>query len=204
MIDLTRFSAKDDIRDYLNSPYQEGGHAFATNGVIAVMLLGGAQDGMKAVDEKMAGRVQALIAGTDKFDHELTVTMPADTAKTCPICDGTGFTITTDCDDCDGAGEFEHGRHTYMCKECEGEGVDLQPAKAGASGARECESCGGFGTESRFLSFDGPGGPYKFQEKYLRLALSLPGCRILVGGDNQAAARLEFDGGTGLLMPIRF
>lgn len=204
MIDLTRFSAQDDIRSYLNQPFQEDGHAFATDGVIALMIIGGAEDGMPQAHEKMAGKIPRLIEQTSGYQTVLPLSLKGSRPAKCPECHGKGRITKTMCEDCDGEGEFDHGRHTYTCRECDGIGTDTAPATEGAPGAVFCGECKGSGWLSRLVTLSGDNGLfYTFQEKYLRLALSLPGCRILVGNDVTSAARLEFDGGKGILMPCR-
>jgi hypothetical protein len=205
MIDLQPFCGRDDPRVYLNSPWQEDGRAYATNGHIAIEIEGLPDAPLRAVDPKMAGRIQKLLTQVEGNDVEVAITLPVEPADTCRRCAGSGYAISEACNECDGDGWFEHGTHEYECKACDSQGEHATPATAETPGAKECDSCDGMGVLlTRYVELHANGTGYRFQERYLTLISRLPSARLLVNGDNSAAARFEFSGGRGVVMPCRF
>lgn len=202
MIDLKPFCGRDDPRAYLNQPWQENGATFATNGHIGIRL-DGLQDGLAAAHPKTAGRIPKLLEEARANVIPLAIELPTKRAKPCGHCGGSGYVIAKTCDECEGAGWFEKGSHTYDCKECQEAGTISTPAKQGAAEAEACWVCDGRGTLSRDILLKANGTTYGFAEKYLRLITALPAVRFFVGPDNQRVARFDFDGGSGVLMPIR-
>lgn len=83
-----------------------------------------------------------------------------------------------ECDDCEGRGKYGGPKgHVHQCDECEGTGK-LMPIVRVAVGNAE------------------------FQQAYLALLGQLPNCQIAVTGSTTAAV-IRFDGGEGLIMPLR-
>ncbi|QET71414.1 hypothetical protein [Bordetella bronchiseptica] len=205
MIGLKPFCGRNDLRPYFNSPWQEDGKVFACDGYIAIQIDAVPDAALPAVDPKMAGRIQKLLSQVESNNVEVAINLPTDPADTCRRCDGSGYKISRACDECEGDGWFEHGTHEYECKECDGEGEHATPATAQTAGAKECDSCDGMGVLlTRYVELHANGTAYKFQERYLTLISRLPSARLIVSGDNFAAARFEFSGGRGVVMPCRF
>ncbi|KDD42581.1 hypothetical protein [Bordetella bronchiseptica] len=205
MIDLKPFCGRYDPRPFLNAPWQEDGKTFASNGHIAIMTDGLPDATLPPADPKMAGRIPKLLAQVESNTIEVAINLPTEPAETCRRCAGSGYVISQACDDCDGEGWFEHGTHDYECKECDGEGEHATTATAQTPGAKECNSCDGMGVlMTRYVELRANGTAYKFQERYLALISRLPSARLIVSADNFAAARFEFSGGRGVLMPCRF
>lgn len=200
MIDLQSFAASGDIRGYLNAPFQDDGHAIATNSHIAVIIFE-AGGGLPTAHEKMIGRVQALERDSRQYSQALPITLPERPAMPCKHCEGSGLVIVTDCDDCDGDGYFCHGNYEYECLACKGGGDLIKPAPKGTSDAEACMPCNGSGAGFRTIDLEVDGIRYRFQERYLKLIQGLPNHKLLVNGDPKALARFEFDGGAGVLMP---
>lgn len=202
MIDLKPFCGRYDPRPFLNVPWQENGKTFACNGHIAIQIDAVPDSALPAVDPKMAGRIQKLLSQVESNNVEVAINLPTDPADTCRRCDGSGYTISQACDECEGDGWFEYGTHEYECKECDGEGEHATPATAQTPGAKECDSCDGMGVlMTRYVELRANGTAYKFQERYLTLISRLPAARLIVSANNSAAARFEFLGGRGVLMP---
>jgi hypothetical protein len=65
---------------------------------------------------------------------------------------------------------------------------------------RECPDCGGSGMIAPKTSTLISGA--RFDDRYLALLGSLPNCQIGITGQ-YTAARIRFDGGDGLLMPLK-
>ncbi|MNV70720.1 Chaperone protein DnaJ [compost metagenome] len=186
-------------------PWQEDGSSFATNGHIGIMLDGAPDPSIHPADPVMAGRIPKLLAQVAANQQEIAIALPEEPPETCYRCQGTGFAITEQCEECDGDGRFEHGSHNYDCKDCDGNGEHAVPAPQGSPGAEECGRCDGEGKLfSRYVDLHADGTTYKFQEKYLRLIIGLPSPRLFVGADRTEAARFEFEGGRGVLMPCRY
>lgn len=205
MIDLKPFCGRDDPREYLNQPWHENGATFATNGHIAIMLDGAPDPSLPPADPVMAGRIPKLLAQVAANQQEIAIVLPEEPAETCYRCRGMGFATSKQCEECDGDGWFEHGSHNYDCKECDGSGEDVVPASQNSPGAMECERCDGEGKLfSRYVDLRADGTTYKFQEGYLRLISALPSPRLIVSADHAGAARFEFTGGRGVLMPCRY
>lgn len=203
MIDFAPFCAKDDVRTYLNQPWREGDDAFASNGYMGVMVIGGATSEMPDPPEKIAGAIKRFLRAAEDCRTEIRVVIPEGDAKECLHCYGSGWLVAEQCDDCDGEGCFDHGAHSYTCLECGGEGETRRPSSSTSKGAIRCPQCHGSGHESRYLKLKAGGVTYQFQEKFLFPIKELPGSRLYVSGDNQKSARFEFDGGSGILMPCR-
>jgi len=86
------------------------------------------------------------------------------------------------CDRCSGTGEIE-------CREC--------------GSTVECPECGGDGKlEPRTPFILHKIGGVSFDAKYLHLLKNFPGVEIGPNGEGKAA-RIRFEGGEGLLMPVR-
>ncbi|WP_291384992.1 MULTISPECIES: hypothetical protein [Achromobacter] len=202
MIDLKPFCGRDDPREFLNHPWQEDGATYASNGHIGIQV-DVVQPDAPAVSATMAGRIQKLLAEARANTIPLDIKFPDVAPKPCPRCEGRGFVIAVECDECEGDGWFEHGSHNYDCKECNASGEIVQPAGRADPKAEECWSCDGNGTVSTHVHLHANGITYGFQEKYLRRIATLPAVRLFVSSDNSAAARFDFEGGSGVLMPVR-
>lgn len=205
MIDLKRFCAKDDPRPYLNAPWQEDGSAFATNGHIAITLNGHSDATLPDADPTMAGRIQKLLERIASNDIDLPIALPEETGRACGLCGGSGRVVVETCTECDGEGTFEHGSHTYDCKDCAGHGAHTSPALLATDDTIECECCDGLGKIfSQYVDLQADGKTYRYQRRYLLLINDLPSSRLIVGSNPVEAARFEFTGGSGVLMPCRF
>jgi hypothetical protein len=197
---ITRFCATDgDHREYLRRPWIENGMTIATNGhlVIAVdrPLAGNIAN---KPSEKMAGRF-AKIAAIDIQEATTVPLASIDLPKNvCYECRGSGFVIKERCGECSGEGDFSRGRWSYTCKECDGDGHLNEAGKQDAEGATGCFECNATGTGSGSQEVHGS----KFQQRYLALLKLLPEAVLFVGRDPTAAARFEFEGGRGYLMPM--
>lgn len=199
--DLQRFCAgKNDIRDYLQTPWRHNGFIYATNGHWCVRTSDDGRDDLgvpgKQPNAEKLFNLHSRAPGT-------FLTLPEISSKRdlglCSTCEGRGVTRTSDCDDCDdceGKGHFFHGRHEYECQECE------QSGRVGDSSAPEapCERCEGTG-EDIHIGIDVFTG--HFAAHYVRRIAELPGVTASVDPDSSLPMVFQFDGGQGLLMPRR-
>jgi hypothetical protein len=90
---------------------------------------------------------------------------------------------------------------TFDCDECGGTGRDhLCP-----SCKCVCEECGGTGTDKSPLGSISVGiGDFVIAAKYFLLLHQLPGCLISTRAIDDGPISFKFDGGEGLLMPLRY
>jgi hypothetical protein len=184
---LQKFCADGDFRRYLNNPFMQGEYAVASNAEIAIRTT--EFEGEYPAKEDKWVDISAVIDRACKSELPM-LPIPADLppTKLCPDCDRKDWYAKETCDDCNGEGTFEHGRHEYDCKNCDGEGE----IKA------QCLKCGGKGYLIEAVQI----GDAHFSSSYLALLADLPGIAIAPNGKD-GAAYFKFDGGDGVLMPMR-
>lgn len=105
------------------------------------------------------------------------------------------------CEKCDDAGRMKcvkcRGAGDHRCWDCESE---HECGNCEGRGSIQCEECQGTKiTEPEPMIV----GTRKFKVSLLRLAKTLPNVQIGIDGDAHKPAHLVFDGGDGLLMPMR-
>ncbi len=143
------------------------------------------------------------------FDHdEITdwVCLPELTEEQiksrCRSCHSNGF--TTICEECSGEGEVsfsnEFNHYDVTCNSCDGDG-DIACSQT-AEGAQVCTTCFGTRIKSQAVNvgrncFDG------INTIYIQKIKKLPGAQFSLHGDDFSCFRFRFDGGVGLIMPMR-
>jgi hypothetical protein len=195
MLDLLMsFCAKDSSaqRTYLHKPFRLGEFIYATNGHVAIRI---PDDGTIQAEDiekvKSIGNYFSDVNGKYVAIPEL----PA--AESCSHCYGTGKgKPKTECDECDGDGEFRHGSHYYECKECDGEGS----IEADEGVGENCEYCNGTG-EQRHQPIKV--GKSYFNRMYLVKISTLPNLKFCNPKSENDFCNFIFDGGEGCIMPIR-
>ena len=186
---LNRFTANSsDPREYMRAPFTRGDWTYATNGHIAVRVQ--KIEHVKMLDGKLLVDIEELFSSSRSDDFVDMPSLPQ--AEECPECNGSG--VAYKCPQCDGDGEFEHGSHTYCCKECVGTGQ----VQDGYGEEEVCEACSGTGM-ARYQPIK-VGARY-FDLVYLRLISELPGVKFSPGGTS-GRGYFVFDGGEGILMPM--
>ena len=193
-VDITKFCSVDDIRSYLNAPMKSTHGAIACNGHILVCAQ---QDGEFADAIGTLNETVCKWHGIEVKDgtHMDDVALPP--IEECGRCGGTGTLYQDACDECDGDGEFDHGRNTYECKECDGSGFTDSHSNDKTS-AKPCSKCQGRGEEWKYHKVGDAG----FSLPYLRMLKDLPNCLLQKSGP-ESMAKFTFDGGWGALMPMR-
>lgn len=193
MTDITRFCAINSYRGWMNKPFRREGFLYATNGHIAVRMPNDALVDVGEGDE--SGKVIALFEKCEQAEYTWVAVPRVKASKNCTHCDGAGK--TSECPDCDGKGEFEHGMYDYQCQRCDGAGA--VPPIIGAR-AYTCEACSGSGIHWH----DGADVAHAhYAKKYLHLiAEQFPGAEIGVPKDEMAAAMWRCGDVLGLLMPM--
>ena len=187
---LKKFVSQDDPRKYMRSPFTRGEWTYATNGHIAVRVP--KIDGVEILPEKHLPLLESLFQSVGGNDFIALPWMPP--PEECLLCSGTG--IAYECPECDGEGEFEHGTHSYCCEECGGSGQVEYREKSEIA----CRICGGTGV-ARYKPMK-VGGSH-FDLFYLHLINGLPGAKFAPGAGRMDMARFVFDGGEGILMPMK-
>lgn len=209
MIDLYKFCATDtnDSRGYLYHPHKIGEQMYATNGhiLIAADLTGVAADipdGVEVLPENVAS---IFVKYCSESPGDEAQWIPAGDAavepsgKTCMSCGGSGRTPQeVDCDDCDGDGDFWHGRHQYECRSCDGGGKVDGPVE---DDDPVCEHCNGSGQQIGFWRLpwregDGVCG------RYVGLIQALPDAEFAQHGKARDRIHFRFTGGRGVVMPL--
>ena len=193
MLDLLKkFVSQNDPREYMRSPFNRGEWTYATNGHIAVRVP--KIDGIATLAEKHIPKLESLFQSAGGNDFIVLPTLPP--PEKCQMCNGTGAAY--ECPYCDGKGEFEHGLHTYKCKECDGTGQVTSGYEA--YNEMSCRHCMGTGV-ARYKPVKV--GASHFDLSYLYLINGLPGAKFSPGARQLDMARFVFDGGEGILMPMR-
>lgn len=131
-------------------------------------------DGVEILPEKHIPNLESLFQSVGGNDFIALPWMPP--LEECPLCSGTG--IAYECPECGGSGQVEYG----------------------STGVSACRHCGGTGAKR-----DAPTkvGDSHFDLFYLHLINGLPGARFSPGAGRMDMARFVFDGGEGILMPMK-
>jgi hypothetical protein len=192
---LARFCHAENI--ILNVPWSRGVYTYATNGHILVRA-----PRLEDVPEKEdAPEVDKMfsIPLPDEWFPLADMALPAleATEKTCPECNGAG-TKECECPECDGRGMVDftnrHNDYEVDCKTCNGEGK-----------IHKCDKCNATGKIAVETLQPIKVGASHFQLRYLLLLKDLPNGKIAPAAPSQSllAAYFAFDGGDGLLMPMK-
>ena len=194
--ELKKFCAdEDDCRYYTHEPFSRGDYTYATEGhlIVRVPRLDLVEtDRSREATKRLGEKVERMFADRNKAAELLPIpAVDLLPITTCGDCGGTGK--NAECPECDGNKEveFSNAYHDYefTCETCNGTGR--------VEG--ECDNCNGTGRVETFASTEV--GNARFQNKYLHMIAALPNSKIAPDGNN--GAYVTFDGGEGLLMPIR-
>jgi hypothetical protein len=195
----------------LAAPYSYGDYTYATNGhiLIRVPRLADAPENENA-PKVWTGDIAEL------FNREPAEWVPVPEVDydgdECEVCGGTGTALL--CPECEGEGEvFPETKYSIYegqdCATCEGNGQISQQAWndfvkghkfKGQAIEDSCDECIGTGIESTKASQVINGS--RISEKYLWMVGELPGAELGIF-EPEAAVRFRFDGGDGLIMPMR-
>jgi len=205
MIDLKQFCHFD--HEMFLAPFSLGGFSYATNGHVLVRV--GRRDD---VPENSAAALP-LSSNRLPFDHDQIEDwkqFPVEHVKKekCEDCNGGGF--VADCYECKGAGWHQFGNsfndYEICCKTCDGDGL-LAAGKEKSGGDlnhRVCRDCEGSGYVVRYRAIDvGRNDHDGLNSVYAELFNRLPGAVFSTYGEKFSCFRAKFDGGVGLIMPMR-
>lgn len=207
-IDLSKFSDKNDPREFCRAPSRlRDGRVVAGDGVALACVdsFDGDASTLRAAPEWLASTACKLLAAHEKANRWLPVSslsMPA--TEPCGGCNGMGHVVQEDCADCDGVGEFEHGRYTYDCKECDGDGKKrTKPCAADDPEGKPCEKCSGSGHKPAGVSVPGLPSHLAVNIAYLsKFPADAEISAVTYGGYSGYILALRGDGWIGVLMPM--
>jgi hypothetical protein len=210
--DLTKFCNKNHHQPYLAHPFTNEGFVYATNQQIAVRIPDAGYgfptfgQGYKSIDPTLGEKFKTLFMHDESAPglwHDPAYVSLFST--NCKVCQGTGKQYKHRCTHCDGEGEIIVGKHSYECKGCDGDGETYTSTPHHDSVECDCRKCLGSGKMEYLV----PIGATHIQRKYFQLIKALPNSRIFVsdheGNDPYQidAIRFKFDGGLGIVMPLR-
>lgn len=197
MLNLAEFCAgPDDPREYLRQPMRTPAGIVYTNGQVMAIVQDDGEE-CQSAPGSIASTIQGMVSkyqGGDSWIKACDIELPE--AKACNACNGVGAISHEPCPDCDGEGDFWHGSHSYLCKECDGSGTI---ESAGGDQEKVCRRCNGH--KGEFISVDVLGS--SFDRKYLAMLARLPNCELSPGGVYNIAP-FRFEGGHGFLIPTRW
>jgi hypothetical protein len=190
--DLMKFCSDTDTdRFNLSVPWSIGDFTYASNGHIIVRV-----PRLADIESNAGPKVDDLFhADPPAWFHLSGLSLPEIEIKECSTCGGKGKDC--ECPECNGAGEIEfdnmRSRYTVECLTCGGFGNIKD----------DCLDCSGKGTIEIEKPYPFKIGTSHFQVIYLRWLAELPNCSIGPSPDPLKPAPFRFDGGDGLLMPMR-
>ena len=197
MIDLTKFCSKDKTRSQINKPWSRGEYTYATDGHILIRVLRLAD----VPEDPAAPNGDNIFVQSVKIQERTWHAIPPYTLerKLCRNCHSDGY--FQKCDNCEGSGYVR--RNDRDCSDCDGEG--FKSCAKLDRGAYPCEDCAGEGLGRPECCVDFMKGEKilaRFQGAFLELVKDFPNVQIGIFKDMEPAI-IKFDGGEGLLMPIK-
>ena len=203
---LQKFCESDQCRPYLSHPFSLGEFTYATDGRVAVRI-----SRIETVEENEQAPDTILKVFSDNLralDQSISVPKPPQVDEVrCKACRTTGK--VTLCQTCAGEGyqECDLG-HEHDCEDCDGNGV--VPAFGDGKDDIECSECAGMGkmpdTPQGFRTGVIIDGKVCVALGYLTKLHALPAATWSI--DHRATEQdpipFWFDGGEGILMPMRF
>jgi hypothetical protein len=169
-MDISKWCAKQDSRDYLKIPFNFEGRTFACNGHAMISIPGekehpDIEDGLKKAMISFLDTDSLMFA---PLRLNLNLPMPA----RCDTCKGTAKITMTQCEECVGEGvvsfDNDHNSYECNCQTCDGAGDETAIGVG-----NDCYECLGYGTSyEKFATIDIHG--VTIDTKYGRLLSSIP------------------------------
>lgn len=171
-MDIKKWCAKNDSREYLANPFNFNGRTFACNGHAVISI---PEKAAYADIEDSLKKAMADFLDTEGFIFSPSAFILPE-AKCCETCRGTAKLTLTQCEECEGKGNVsfdnDHNSYECECKTCDGHGEE----KALGVGD-DCNECLGFGSGyERFASIEING--VKIDLKYARLLSSIENVEV--------------------------
>jgi len=195
---LMKFCAEEsEYREVLREPIYQNGYVYFTDGKIAVCI----KNCSSRKNTNNGPDMDRLF--DDRFDSKEWAPFPKHSAgyvlkkclkccsgyipKECPDCSGEGFVVCLECEN-----ETE-------CKKCGGEGY-ISDEKI------LCNFCNGTGSVKELIPQKMPGTNINVAGRMFQLVHSLPNPEYSIHSPKYGVSPmvlLRFDGGTGIVMPLR-
>lgn len=169
-----KFCSRDETRIALTLPIDDGEWTYCSDGRVAIRVPKFEHEQNTHAGQPIASLI-ALFAYDNYVEYRpLPIEPPEKWGKVCDVCEGKGSTNRVQCDSC-------------------GECVTLR--------ARiECPNCDGSGRN--YFNVFVPFGNQLINPKYIRMISTLPNV-VMANHPSDGPLSFKFDGGTGLLMPMR-
>ena len=203
----------DDPREYLYAPMLIEGWLCATNGHVVVGIAPiSAAEAVPAALAPIAKGISPIRQMWEQVTEGqwspwTELDRCPQTPPTCDCCQGSGWVTVTQCNHCEGEGEFLHHGLYYECKNCDQQGAHWHPATPQTPAAMPCQDCAGHGTVWAGLVTRMPGiQHYGLQERYATLLQDYPGIEWAPPRHTATecgAIPIRFHGGWGAVMPYR-
>jgi len=200
--ELKKFCGRDKFRPYLMQPFSRGDHTYATDGNIIIRI-----PRLEEIGEvKGAPNAEKIFSENFKRADDGTQVPNAPQAdlRRCRTCDRTGKVI--ECSECDGDGALECDLgHDHECEDCDGNGhIPSEDDKA-----FDCPDCQGVGRVPDMINGIKTGVVINHRDciayRYLMAIASFPSVQWkLSGREEHDPIPFWFDGGEGMVMPMRF
>ncbi len=192
-INLQQFCSTEDIHTLFMAPFNIGEYTFATNRHVIARV-----PKIDEYDKHDVGITAESILEIIKQAEKATGLIPLvdwekPDLKECGDCDGTGRVNV--CTECKGVGELS-SVYAEPCEKCETSGVIPGTEK-------DCPYCKGKGKKFPFFKPSLIGNGIYACAEYIVQIESLPNPRIGVSGTPEDVIPFSFDGGIGLLIPMR-
>lgn len=177
--DLQKFCSTDSTRHHIQAPWSREEWTLATNGHIGIRI-----PRLEQIPENPnAPDLLKLFSDSYALEGRLAFTVPEPVSdiKVCHVCNGALF--------------------IYQHRD------ELKPCGKNYPGAEACDYCDQGTIEKGKTLVKGPLGEVILNSSYVRLIRSLPNPQLLLFGDESdrrdKPIQFKFDGGDGLLMPMR-
>lgn len=184
------------------TPFSRENYTFATNGHILIRVFRVPEIAPRDDAPDLARAMAGFDAEAEWFDLPV---VKVDKLR-CTTCNGAGQVC--DCPECEGKGRIsfrtDYNDYSVECESCDGEGVvspgDFKCLTEKEEETKTCTNCDGGGFTFVIESTDI--GMAKIQNRYIAMIAKLPNAKIGITGE-LTMARFTFDGGDGLVMPMR-
>ena len=197
-MDLTKFCRPDDVRDICRRPHTDGEFVYATNGHYAVRVNAADYSGDAPLmdDTKSMNTLHNFFSNIESKTFTAFPSFIVPELVTCGVCGGAG--TVCECPECLGTGED-------ICRCCGGY-VDCDNCSGDGhieGDDESCRECFGEGEVPVNRDWSVPFGSSLANFRYLQLFQSLPNVEASISQFDESPIRFRFDGGYGVLMPIR-
>ena len=203
MIDIYKLTRPSDPRKMCRAPTRmSDGRVVATNG--AAMIIVPQHDG--EFEPTARENEKKIIEWTDLSvltDWRPMSSLAMPKLKPCGLCNGSRLIVETECPDCEGSGAFQHGRHTYTCWECDGDGFNKsRMATAADENTKPCHQCDALGVAGRHQPVIVPGIQAGRALDARQIAQFPAGGEFAVNDRTRDPVRLRGDGWVGSIMTM--